>query len=111
MHRSKKVLFDHLVGNREQRRRDRDAQHLGGPEIDDQYISLFLLDGQIAGLGAPQGAINVSCCPPPLIEHVAAVAGGVADQATALGKVIAGADRRQVMAQCQVNKRRPARRR
>src|SRR5438105_1806077 len=35
MHRSKVLSFDHLVGKREQRRRDRQAERPGGLQVDD----------------------------------------------------------------------------
>jgi hypothetical protein len=36
MHRSNRILFDHLVGGGEQRRRNFEAERLGGFEIEDE---------------------------------------------------------------------------
>jgi hypothetical protein len=48
-------LFDHLVGSREQRRRHIEAERLGGLEIDDEFISAWILDRQVARLLALKG--------------------------------------------------------
>jgi hypothetical protein len=40
-------LFDHLVGGREQRCRDRQAKRFSSLEIDDQFEFCWLLDGKI----------------------------------------------------------------
>src|SRR5437016_3891814 len=57
MHRSKKLRsFDHLVGKREQRRRDFDAERLRGLEIDHQLEFARLYHGQVGGLFASQNA-------------------------------------------------------
>ena len=41
-----------VVRSQEQRRRDREAERLGGLEVDDQLELGGLLDGQVGGLGA-----------------------------------------------------------
>src|SRR5262249_60740946 len=43
-------LFDHLSGCDEHRRRDRDAERLGGLEVDRQLGLRDLLDWQVGGL-------------------------------------------------------------
>jgi hypothetical protein len=45
-------LPDDLVGLEEECRGDREAERLGGLEIDDQLEFRGLLDGQVPGLGA-----------------------------------------------------------
>jgi len=44
-------LLYNLIRPRQQRRRDREAEGLGGLAVDDQPERGGLLDGQIAGLG------------------------------------------------------------
>ena len=44
------LLFDHLVGTGEERRRQRQTDCLGRCEIDNQFKFGWLLDGNIAGL-------------------------------------------------------------
>ena len=43
-------LLDHLIGPAQQRRRDRQAECLGGLQIDDQLELGGLLDGEVGGL-------------------------------------------------------------
>ena len=48
------TLFDHLIGAREQHRRDCEAERLGGDQIDDQIELGRLLDrGEVAGAAQP----------------------------------------------------------
>ena len=44
--------FDHLIGPTEYRLRDRQAERLGGLEVDDQLDFGRLLDWQVGWLGA-----------------------------------------------------------
>ena len=41
-------LFDHLVGGRQDRGRHREAERLGGLQVDNQFKLDWLLHGQIA---------------------------------------------------------------
>ena len=70
MHRSRKFLFDYLIGTAERREWHWDAEGLGGFQVDDQFDLRGLLDrqvGRIARLrirpapfrtGAPKGTIS-----------------------------------------------------
>ena len=46
-------LFDHFVSACEQRGRDREAEGLGGFEVDDHIVFGVLLDGEVNRLGGP----------------------------------------------------------
>ena len=52
-------LFDHLVGGRQQGRRHRDAERLGGLEAYNEFKFGWLFDGKIARLGAMQNLVNI----------------------------------------------------
>jgi hypothetical protein len=52
-------LFDHLVGNREQRRRHGEAEHPGSLGVDDQLELGRLHDRQVRGLGALEYATGI----------------------------------------------------
>src|ERR1700747_1408682 len=54
-------LFDHLVGKVEHGQRDREAQRLGGFEVDDQLVLGRLLDREIGRTGALEDAVDVGC--------------------------------------------------
>jgi hypothetical protein len=56
---SKPTLFDHLVGAREQRRRNFDAQRLRRLQVDDQFEFGRLLNRQISRLGTFENAVDV----------------------------------------------------
>src|SRR5262249_28327262 len=57
-------LFNDLVGAQQQRLRNRQAQRLGGLEIDHQLELGGLLDWEISGLGAFEDLVHVTCGTP-----------------------------------------------
>ena len=59
MHRSKKTLFDHLVGKGDQLVWNLEAEHLGGLEIEGQFELRWLLNGKIGGLFSLEDAIDI----------------------------------------------------
>jgi hypothetical protein len=48
---SSTALLDDLIRLQQDRLRDRQPERLGGLEVDDQLELLWLLDGEVAGLG------------------------------------------------------------
>src|SRR5215813_4890860 len=52
--------LNHLIRPRQQRGRDREADGLGGLEVDDQLECGGLPDGKITGLRAFEDAVNVA---------------------------------------------------
>src|SRR5262249_33664090 len=52
-------LLDHLIRPQQQRRRDGEAERLGGLEIDDEIEFRGLLDREVSGLGALEALVNV----------------------------------------------------
>jgi hypothetical protein len=55
------ALSNHLIRPRQHVRRDRQADLLGGFQIDDQLELRRLLDGNVSRLGAMQNPIHVIC--------------------------------------------------
>jgi len=58
--------FDHLVGNSEQRRRDRDTEPVCGLEVDDRLELGRLLDRDIGDFRAFEDKIDNLCATLPL---------------------------------------------
>jgi len=56
-----KQSFDHLVGQREQRRWHFDAERFRSLEVNHQLIFGRLLDGQVGGFGTPEDFVDVNC--------------------------------------------------
>jgi hypothetical protein len=48
------LLLDHLIRPQQERRRDRESEGLGGPEVDHQLELRRLLDRELSGIGALQ---------------------------------------------------------
>src|SRR6266850_3568859 len=56
--------FDHLIRAEQERRRDREAQRLGGPQVDHELELRGLLDRQVGRLGAFEDLVYVRCRAP-----------------------------------------------
>src|SRR5262245_51442455 len=65
--------FDHLIRPRQQRRRDREAEGLGGLDVDDELELGGLLDWEIGGSRAPEDLIDVSCGTPSQVEETGTI--------------------------------------
>jgi hypothetical protein len=53
-----KQSLNHLIRPQQEPRRDREAEGLGGLQVDDQLERCRLLDWQIAGLGALEDLVD-----------------------------------------------------
>src|SRR5438128_3920727 len=86
--------LDHLIGAAKQHQRNRQAERLRGPEIDDELELRRLLYRQVAGLFALENACGEQTSLPVGIEK----AGSIACQATGIGKFAPLIYRRPTMA-------------
>src|SRR5262245_27806098 len=68
------TLFDHLVGNREQSRRNFDADCPRGCQIDDEFMPARARHREIGGLFALENAANIDPSLTPLVRRGWAVA-------------------------------------
>src|SRR5580704_14499229 len=84
-------LLDHLIRPLQERRRDREAEGLGGLEVDDELELGGLLDGKVAGFRALEDAVDVSCGSSKVVRDVRSVC----EQSTSRNEVALGVDRRQ----------------
>jgi hypothetical protein len=67
-------LFDHLVGAREQHRRDFETKRPGGRQIDDQLELTRLHDRQVSGVGALEDATGIDADLTIRIRNVGSIA-------------------------------------
>src|SRR5262245_12791660 len=72
-------LLDDLIRPRQERRRDRQTERFGGLQIDQQVELGGLLDGQVAGLGAFEGAVHIAGGAPAGLWKVWTVLHEIAD--------------------------------
>jgi hypothetical protein len=75
-------LFNHLVGECEQSRRNGDAEHGGGLDVEDQLELARLYDRQVGGLRTLDDAASVRAGLAPRIVNV----GSITHQPTGFGK-------------------------
>src|ERR1700680_3390687 len=66
-------LFDHLVGSRQQRRRNGEAEGLGGLQVYSQFEARGLFDRDIRGLCASQYLVDVGRCAAEKIGEILSV--------------------------------------
>jgi hypothetical protein len=67
-------LLDHLGRLEQEHRGDREAERLGGLEVDDKLKLHGLLDGQVRGLRAPEDLVHIDGAAPHEILEIQAVA-------------------------------------
>ena len=73
--------FDHLVGGNEQLVRQGEAEHPGGPNVDDQLKLVRLHHRQVRRLGTPEDAAGIDADLTPRICN----AGSLAHQSAGFG--------------------------
>src|SRR6266481_6720411 len=67
-------LLDHLIRPLQERRRDRQAEGLGGLEVDDELELGGLLDGKISWLGASENLIQIGGSPSRHLREIDSIA-------------------------------------
>ena len=74
MHRNRRRawvgLLDHLVGARQQKRRNFDVLRLRGLQIDDELEFVRRLHRQVGGIGALEDAMHIGCGAPVLVVEI-----------------------------------------
>jgi hypothetical protein len=80
--------FDHLVGPRQNRRRNRETEHARRPDVDDERERGWLLNGQIGRAGAAEQAVHVGRRLALDFEGVGAIGRDCAAAILLLGKVL-----------------------
>jgi len=68
------VLLDHLIRPLQERLRDRQAEGLGGREVDDEFESGRLPEEQVFWLRACEDGLHVSCRLPIPVVRIRALA-------------------------------------
>src|SRR5260370_25134675 len=66
-------LLDHLIRPLQERRRDRQAEGLGGLEVDDQLELGGLLDREVGGSGPLEDLVNVLGGATIQVQHISAI--------------------------------------
>src|SRR5262245_17572399 len=89
--RTSSPLFDHLIGAREKRRGQDEAERLGGREIDEEFKFNRQLDWKIGGLYAPENFVDITGCATIGIGETCAVA----DHSSIVDKFAESVDRRE----------------
>src|SRR5204863_6253277 len=87
------ALLDNLLGAHQHRLRYREAERLGGLQVDDQLEGRRLLDRQVGGLSAFEDLSRVSAD----LAKARSEACSIADQATGSGEFTPRIDRRNGM--------------